>query len=128
MKGYIKEILILSVIAILLVVLFTMLQSRSDFFRSSAHGHLLPPVFLFLFAIINGLAHLGKRRDPDTQALFTLAVISFKFILPAVLAIIWFVVLNNTTNADVLLFFIVYLSFSLTTVLLIIRNLKTKLN
>jgi len=64
--------------------------------------------------------------DPSTQTSMTLAAIAVKFLIPAALALIWFVTLKNNTYIDIFLFFIVYLSFGISTVLLILKKLRNQ--
>jgi hypothetical protein len=128
LKGYFTELLILFLLTLVLLLLVLPEGKISSFFSDSNDGPLLPPLFLLLFAIINGVSHVGYRKMPEVRVLYTLTVVSLKFLLPAIAALVWFVVLKNNTNADVILFFIVYLSFTLTTVFLIIRNLKNQIN
>jgi hypothetical protein len=54
----------------------------------------------------------------------TLLSVSFKFIIELILALIWFIVAKKTTFHSVLLFFVLYLAFTLISIWLILKTLK----
>ena len=126
MRTFLRDISILTLVALVVFVLIYLFRENIPFFYKSSASSVLTPVFLLIFIIILTVAHVGSGKKADSQGFFTLAAIALKFFLPATLAVIWFEVLKNTTYADILLFFIVYLALSITAVLLIIRNLNNQ--
>lgn len=83
-------------------------------------------IFLMGFVIILIIDHYGRKRNPGDRALFSLVSIVVKFIISAVAALVWFRVLKNTSTAHLILFFVVYLSFTFTIVYLSLSKLRKK--
>jgi len=126
LKPFFTDILISAVVGILSSALILLLVLLTGYETSSVH-----PVFLSLaFFPISGisllLVHIGALMDPATKTSFTLAAVGIKFLLAAILALIWFVTLKNSTFTDIFLFFVVYLSFGISTVLLILKKLRNQ--
>jgi hypothetical protein len=124
LKAFFRDILILSVTGTSLYLLTIFLVGRYPFFSDAEHSPFLVPLFLGIFCICIVIAHAGKSKTADVQVLYNLTATGLKFLLPAILAVVWFRLLKNSSDADVLLFFVVYLAFGITTVLLIIKRLK----
>jgi hypothetical protein len=68
----------------------------------------------------------GQSKVPDVQLVYTFLAISLKFILEAILALIWFLVGKNLQTQYVLLFFVLYLSFTIFSVMVILNVLNNK--
>jgi hypothetical protein len=68
----------------------------------------------------------GRTKDPAGQTMHMLVAISLKFLLELVLALIWFFVSKKTSAASLLLFFVLYLCFSLYLANLMLNILKHK--
>jgi hypothetical protein len=68
----------------------------------------------------------GQLKVTETQPVYTLLSIGLKFILEAILALIWFVVAKNLHTQYVLLFFVLYLAFTIFSVLIILNVLNNK--
>jgi hypothetical protein len=85
-------------------------------------------VLSLLYSIINFLTIIiflrGQSREADSQTMHTLLSVSFKFIIELILALIWFIVAKKTTFHSVLLFFVLYLAFTLISIWLILKTLK----
>jgi hypothetical protein len=68
----------------------------------------------------------GRVKNANIQIVYTLFAISLKFILEAIAALIWFVIAKNVQTQYILLFFVLYLSFTLFSILIILNILKNK--
>ena len=68
----------------------------------------------------------GLSRDSRSQTFHSFVSISLKFLLELFLALIWFIVIKKTETESVLMFFVLYLSFSFILIFLILKTLKTK--
>jgi F0F1-type ATP synthase assembly protein I len=68
----------------------------------------------------------GQNKQPDSQTLYVLVAISLKFLLEMVFALIWLIVVKKSSLPSVLMFFVLYLTLTLFTVLVIIKTLKNK--
>jgi len=83
-----------------------------------------------LFMIITGIALVvfivGSGKQTDNQALYTMGAIGIKFFLSIILALIYFVALKYSSLFYILLFFLLYLAFTIFLLRVIIKTLKTK--
>jgi hypothetical protein len=68
----------------------------------------------------------GQHREPDNQTLHTLVAVILKFLLELVLALIWFFVAKKTSLSSVIMFFVIYLTFTLFSIGIILKALKKK--
>lgn len=68
----------------------------------------------------------GQRREPAAQTMHTLAAVSIKFIAELIFAFIWFFTGKKTGIPSVVLFFVLYLTFTLFSVIVILKTLKSK--
>ena len=69
----------------------------------------------------------GQTKEPDSQTLYSLVAVSLKFLLEMVFALVWFFVAKKTSLQSVLIFFVLYLTLTLFSVLIILKTLKNKL-
>lgn len=68
----------------------------------------------------------GQTRDPSSHTLHSFVAISLKLLIELVFTAIWIFVAKKTGLSEVLLFFVLYLSFTLFTVIIILKTLKSK--
>jgi len=70
--------------------------------------------------------NIGQTKAEDVQPLFSLAAVGLKFLLSAILALIYFAVLKKTGLGYIILFFILYLAFTVYLLRTILKRLKTR--
>lgn len=80
---------------------------------------LLAMITLFIF-------FRGQRKEPSSQTMHLLFSLSLKFLVELVIALIWFFVSKKTGLASAILFFVLYLAFTLFSVLVVLKTLKYK--
>ena len=68
----------------------------------------------------------GQTKEPSSQTMHSLVAMSLKFLAELIIAFAWFFGAKKTGLPAVLLFFVLYLSFTLFTVLIILKTLKNK--
>lgn len=124
MRPILKDLTAVAAVGILNSSLVLSITFLTGYENNTVHPAFLPLFFFPVSVITLVLIHIGSRKDPANQTSLTLAAIFVKFLLPAVLALIWFATLKNNTITDIFLFFIVYLSFGISTVLLMLKKLK----
>lgn len=80
-----------------------------------------------LIALITIVVFLiGQTKDPESQTLFSLVSVGLKFLLEMILALVWFIVAKKTSLQAVLIFFVLYLTLTLFSLLIIVKTLKNK--
>jgi len=84
----------------------------------------------FIFLVITALSLLvfpiGTVKSPESQPLYTMGALGLKFFLSMIFALIYFIVLKNTTLGYIILFFLLYLAFTIYLLRGIVKILKIK--
>ncbi len=83
-------------------------------------------VFLTILGISLIIFVLGCDKKPQSQPFFTLAALGSKFFFSMLFALVYFVALKNTGTAFILLFFLLYLAFTVYLLRVILKILKIK--
>jgi len=85
---------------------------------------------IFSFAVSNLISLLvfirGLSREPDVQAMHSFVSTGIKFLIELFIALIWFVAAKKTSAEYILLFFVLYLAFSMFSIKVILKSLKKK--
>jgi hypothetical protein len=126
LKALFIDIAIVTFVGLFTAIVLSQMAPLLEYRGTASNPAILPLMFFPVAVISLVLVHSGNGRDAGTQLNLTMAAIAVKFLLPSLIALIWFAVLKNSTYKDILLFFIVYLSFGITTVLLILRRLRNQ--
>lgn len=80
--------------------------------------------FYFILGISLIVFFIGQTKDTERQGFYTLVSISLKFLLELALALIWFLISKKTSLSSVLLFFVLYLTFTIFSIIMILNTLK----
>ncbi len=83
-------------------------------------GYTLITVLIFI------IFFRGQSKPPDSQTMHSMVAIVIKFLMELVFAFIWFFLAKKTGLSSVLLFFVLYLTFTLFSVIVILKTLKDK--
>lgn len=68
----------------------------------------------------------GQKKDPEARTMYILVAFGIKFLIEMVIALLWFFVAKKTGLTSVILFFVLYLAFTLFSVLVVLKTLKYK--
>ncbi len=119
---------------IILLCLFVLLIIITGFFliKFTSVDLVLNEIIIlaFVFTVISSLVLFiflrGQKREPDSQTIHTMVSVILKFILELSIALTWFFIAKKTAPASVILFFILYLAFTLFNIFVILNTLKSK--
>ncbi len=125
-KSLFRNILYLTLLALLILITGSFLIPSRGSDSSMAELTILTIVFMLICVLSFVIFQRGQSRDPHSQTLHTLVSMSVKLLLEMVLALLWFLVAKKTSSGSVFMFFILYLSFSLFSVLTILKTLNNK--
>jgi hypothetical protein len=87
---------------------------------------ILSSLFSLISIITLVIFFRGQARGPESQTQHTLFAIGLKFLLEMVLALVWFIVIKKTSLKSVFIFFVIYLTLTLFSLLVIFKTLKYK--
>ena len=88
---------------------------------------ILSSVFTVIIIVCIVVIIIGQSKSPQKGFWYTLVSIGVKLLLEMILAVLWFVVAKKNNIEVVLIFFILYLPFTLFLILTILKTLKKKL-
>lgn len=122
-QRYVFFLLLLNVIVALAGYLVFLLANRnirySDVLLLLAGFSIISLVTVMIF-------HRGQEKDPQSKVLYTLVSLGLKFLLDLVLALIWFVIAKKTSTTALIIFFVLYLTLTLFSVIYISKILRNK--
>jgi hypothetical protein len=121
-----KYILLLLLLNILLLGAGYFLALAANLNNLCTDIAILSLVFSLITFITLVIFLRGQTKEPDSQTLHSLVAIGLKFLLELVLALIWFIVAKKTALPSVLIFFVLYLTFTLFSIRIILKTLKNK--
>lgn len=126
MKLLFKKILSLFIFEILILLIGYFLISVFKLDLKLTSILLLSLIFTIITSIVLVVFITGQKKNPESQAIHSLSAIGVKFLLDLLLAFLWFFVGKKSGLADVLLFFVLYLAFTLFSILIISKELKNR--
>ena len=68
----------------------------------------------------------GQTKEQSDRVMYLLVAISVKMLLEMVFALLWFFAAKKTTLTSLILFFVLYLAFSLFSIILMLKTLKNR--
>jgi len=121
-----KNVISLSILASLIVLAGYLLTAVSN----SNLGFSDIVILTLCFSAINILTlyifFRGRKREPGSQAMHIMFAISLKMLIEMVLALLWFFVAKKNSADSLVLFFVLYLAFSLFSIFCMLKTLKNK--
>ena len=88
---------------------------------------ILSSVFTVIIIICIVIFINGQSKTPQTGFWYTFISIGIKLLLEMILAVLWFVVAKKNHIEFVLIFFVLYLAFTIFLILTILKTLNKKL-
>jgi hypothetical protein len=126
MKPLYKVIRLLALLELLILAAGFIIISKSGIGIRFADVAVISGIFtvISLGGII--IFFRGQGKDPASQTMHSLVSVTLKFLLELVFAFVWFFVAKKTALSSVVLFFVLYLSFTLFSVFIMVKTLKDK--
>jgi len=126
MKPVIRYIRLLVILEILFLAAGFFVISRSGIGIRFGEMALLSAIFTIIASLSIMIFFRGQVKDAASQTMHSLVSVTLKFLLELVLAFVWFFVAKKTGLPSVILFFVLYLTFTLFSVLIMMKTLKNK--
>jgi len=122
-KRYLISLLLIDLLTLLAGYLILALTEIALNFREIAF---LVLCFFSITFISLFIFNKGQKKEVSSQTLHILTAIVVKMLLEMVLALIWFIVLKKTDPSTLILFFVLYLTFTLYSIVFMLKTLKRK--
>lgn len=127
MKNFLKYLLLLFFLLALLNIIWFIIISVFNTKLSAWHFPSISGMFFLATTISLFVFFRGLQKSPREETMHSFISVSLKFVLELVLALIWFALMKKTGWNDILLFFMLYLAFSITGIFIILKSLKNKI-
>ena len=98
------------------------------FFPQLTLNDILLPSLVFAIIVFIALFVLesGQAKEKNSRSVYTMAAVGIKFFLSMVFALVYFAVLEKTAAEYIILFFLLYLAFTIYIMIVIFKVLKIK--
>jgi hypothetical protein len=108
------------------IIAFFLLNSYRE--TGISYGDFILLSGLFCLTSITSLMifFIGQEKDPKTSGFFSLVALTAKFLMEMMIALIWFLIIKKILIASVILFFVLYLTFTLFSIFMILKTLRNK--
>jgi hypothetical protein len=126
MKPLLKNLQLLGMLECLILAAGYFIVSKSGMGINFGEVALLSAIFMLVALLAIIIFFRGQRRDAASQTMHSLVSVTLKFLLELVLVFVWFFVAKNTALSSVVLFFVLYLTFTLFLVFIMVKTLKNK--
>jgi len=83
-------------------------------------------VFTVIALLVLLVFFRGQQKEPANQTIHTMTAISIKFLAELIFAFIWFFTGKKTGISSIILFFVLYLAFTLFSIMILLKTLKSK--
>jgi hypothetical protein len=83
-------------------------------------------VFMIILFGVMAIFLRGQSKEPDSRVMHSLVAITIKFLLELIFVFFWFFVLKKSSLSSVILFFVLYLTFTLFLIIVILKTLKKR--
>ena len=126
MKPLIKSVLLLALLEVVILVAGFLVVRYVNIDLSFTNIIAVSAVFTIITLLALIIFFRGQSKEPAGQTMHTLVSISLKFLIELIFAFAWFFVAKKTGLSSVLLFFVLYLTFTLFSVMILLKTLKNK--
>lgn len=126
MSTLLKRIVNTGILSLILAIAGVMLSMKyPDLFDRQSLTIMIVSMFLISSTVII-VVSVGESKPADIQTMYSFASIGVKFILSAVLALVYFMGFKKDGMNNILLFFVLYLTFTVYTVVIIVKVLNIR--
>lgn len=126
MSRLLKQIVNAAILTTLLAIIAVVIKNKPSAYVDQLSIVLLLPSFFLICSLSLTIFNIGMTKPADVQSLFTLSAIGIKFFLVAILALVYFVTFKKSELEFVLLFFILYLTFTFYLIRVILKTLNNR--
>ena len=124
--GALKSYLFLSIHSIIVILVLLGLNKIQPAMFTTTDALILTGCFAMAALISLLIFFNGTHSEADRSVLMTLIALSVKFLISLIIALLFFVVFKNRGTGSVILFFILYLAFTIFVFLTFVNALKKK--
>ena len=122
----IKRLLNTTILALILTLIALVLNNLIPGIIEKSSLLILVISFYILSILVISVSYAGSRRSSDAEMLFNFAAIGVKFVLSAVIALLYFEAFKKDGLNNIVLFFVLYLTFTVYLLVSIVKVLNIR--
>jgi hypothetical protein len=126
LKPLARSVFLLAIIEMLVLVAGFIIVTNFDTPRIFNDIGVASAIFTLITLLVLIFFFRGQSKEPASQVMHSLVAVSIKFLTEIIFAFIWFFIAKKTGLSSVILFFVLYLTFTLFSGLIILKTLKSK--
>lgn len=126
MKPFLKYSILLLLLAILAVAAIFVFNSLFGAGFRTRDAAILSFIFSTIVLICLIIFFRGQSKEADSKVMHSLVAVSLKFLAELILVFFWFFIAKKSGTANVILFFVLYLTFTLFLIFVILKTLKNR--
>jgi hypothetical protein len=126
LKPVVRSTFLLALLDVLILASGFILVSVFDIRLEYNEILLVTAIFTLITILILIIFFRGRNKELGSQTMHTMVAITIKFLAELIFAFLWFFIGKKTGITSVVLFFVLYLTFTLFSVLVILKTLKSK--
>ncbi|MCX6300832.1 MAG: hypothetical protein NTW82_01490 [Bacteroidia bacterium] len=124
MKPLARSVFLLAIIEMLVLVAGFIIVTNFNTPRIFNDIGVASAIFTLITLLVLIFFFRGQSKEPASQIMHSLVAVSIKFLAELIFAFIWFFIAKKTGLSSVVLFFVLYLTFTLFSVLIIWKTVK----
>lgn len=126
MKPLAKSVFLLALLEVVVLAAGSLVISSFNISLTYNEIGTASAVFTLISLLILIIFFRGQGREPASQTMHSLVAVSIKFLAELIFAFLWFFIAKKTGLSSVILFFVLYLTFTLFSVMILLKTLKSK--
>jgi hypothetical protein len=126
LKKAFQNFLLLFILSLFLVAAGYILNSHFNIGLPTSDIIWLTLAFLGTTTLSLLIFFIGQSKDNRARAFYTLVSLSLKFLTELIIALVWFLIGKKSSISFIILFFVLYLTFTIFSIFMILNALKNK--
>ena len=126
LKPLLKYSILLILLGILIISAAFLINNLFNAGFRTREAAIVSSVLMTIVFICMAVFFRGQSKEPDSKVMHSLVSVSLKFLLELVFIFFWFLIAKKTGLSSVILFFVLYLTFTLFLIFVILKTLKHK--
>jgi hypothetical protein len=126
MKNNLKPFIRLLLLLLAVIAAGLLLKDAFSLEYTIRYLAILSLMFFISSAVALVIFFQGMKKEAKEQVMYSLLAIGSKFLIELLMVLLWFVIAKKTSITYIILFFVLYLSFSMFSVITILKTLKKK--
>lgn len=126
MTGYTVRYLIPLIYTLLIIIAGSLISGKAQMDISIVELIAITLSYSVVYFVSAFIFFRGQTREMGRQAMHTITSVSVKFLMELFIALAWFAIAKKTSTECIILFLLLYLTFSMYFIWIVINTLKKR--